>query len=560
MKSFWEIPFIVVDIETSGSHQLKNGITEIACVTAIGGEIVDVYSTLINPRESIPVFISKMTGITDEMVSRAPLIEEIIPKISELFSRQDAVFVAHNARFDWSFISESFIKSRIEIPKIPRLCTLKLSRRLLPKKVKKNLGELAEYFKVQVKDRHRAFGDAAATAHVLNDMLEIAEKEHQIYTPEQLLFYQNKQIRNFKASKECIERLNPKVDKLPDEPGVYKFLDSTNKILYAGKSDMLKTRVASYFNRELMTSKRTKELLKRTYDIEFETTGSFLSTILLEADIIRKLKPPYNSKKELKSKRPFIKLVKSDAFPYPEISFNNLDMNSIYYGPFKNTSLAFKYMRTIENKFKLRKCSGELKPSKDTTPCVFYDINKCDAPCAEKIDSAAYSSEVTRAEKFLSQYTNSAAEQLENQFLNISNKLDKKKNDNLKQQISELKELFDNKYGSNHTTEVNALFLHPLPNHERLIEVLIFNNGRLHHNEIIGTKAPLDKLFDIISELINDSNSENQNIIDENISDLELLKSYCTRHHTTGDFLYLSNKSVDSIKKELTDLIINYSF
>jgi len=103
MRSIWETPFVVVDVETSGSNPESNRITEIACVTVNGGEIISEFSSLVNPHQYIPQFICQMTGISNEMAFNAPEMEEILPRLLEIFSMPGAVFVAHNEKFDWSF-------------------------------------------------------------------------------------------------------------------------------------------------------------------------------------------------------------------------------------------------------------------------------------------------------------------------------------------------------------------------------------------------------------------------------------------------------------------------
>jgi DNA polymerase III epsilon subunit family exonuclease len=164
MISIWETPFIVVDLETTGSNPQKHRIIELAAVTLIGGEIASKFTTLINPHQFIPSFIAKMTGISNNMVYTASEETEVLPKFQKIISTPNAVFVAHNASFDWGFVRATFDRLELDMPPIQRLCTLKLSRRILVKDLKKNVGSLAEHFNINLFNRHRAFGDAAATA------------------------------------------------------------------------------------------------------------------------------------------------------------------------------------------------------------------------------------------------------------------------------------------------------------------------------------------------------------------------------------------------------------
>ena len=161
--------FAVVDIETTGSTPQSAGITEIAIVIHNGVEVTGKFVTLINPRHKIPPFIVNMTGISDEMVAAAPLFEEVAPQIYNLLNGR--VFVAHNVSFDYSFVHYLLGRSGFQWS-APKLCTIKLSRRVFPGLVKYGLGSLTRDLGIKIEGRHRAWGDAAATAQVLTMAIE----------------------------------------------------------------------------------------------------------------------------------------------------------------------------------------------------------------------------------------------------------------------------------------------------------------------------------------------------------------------------------------------------
>ena len=161
--------FAVVDIETTGSTPQSGGITEIAIVIHNGVEVTGKYVTLINPRHKIPPFIVNMTGISDEMVAAAPLFEDVAPQIYNLLNGR--VFVAHNVSFDYSFVHYLLGRSGFQWS-APKLCTIKLSRRVFPGLVKYGLGSLTRDLGIKIEGRHRAWGDAAATAQVLTMAIE----------------------------------------------------------------------------------------------------------------------------------------------------------------------------------------------------------------------------------------------------------------------------------------------------------------------------------------------------------------------------------------------------
>ncbi len=161
--------FAVVDIETTGGMPHTHGITEIAIVIHNGVEVTGKYVTLVNPRQKIPPFIVNMTGISDAMVAEAPLFEEVAPMIFNLL--KDRIFVAHNVSFDYSFVHYMLGQAGFEW-NAPKLCTIKLSRRVFPGLDKYGLGSLTRDLGIRIEGRHRAWGDAAATAQVLTMAIE----------------------------------------------------------------------------------------------------------------------------------------------------------------------------------------------------------------------------------------------------------------------------------------------------------------------------------------------------------------------------------------------------
>lgn len=163
--------FAIVDIETTGGLPNTHGITEIAIVIHNGEEVTGKFSSLVNPLQRIPPFIVNMTGISDEMVATAPLFEEIAPQVYNLL--EGRVFVAHNVSFDYSFVHYHLLRAGLKW-QAPKLCTIKLSKKVFPGLVRYGLGSLTKDLGIQIEGRHRAWGDAQATAEVLS--MAIAKK------------------------------------------------------------------------------------------------------------------------------------------------------------------------------------------------------------------------------------------------------------------------------------------------------------------------------------------------------------------------------------------------
>ena len=270
--------YAVVDIETTGGSARLERITEIAVYVHDGKEIVDEYSTLINPERNIPYYITSLTGITNEMVEDAPKFYEVARKIVEI--TEGMVFVAHNARFDYSFIRQEFSMLGYSY-KRQLLDTVSLSRRLLPGHKSYSLGNICSDLGIEIKGRHRASGDALATVKLLELLLErdSALKHESL-------------IRNRRASK-----LHPaldisKVDDVPEEAGVYYFHNESGDVIYVGKSRNMSQRVNSHLSTN--TSSREMEMRSMIADISWERTGSELIALLLESAEIKKKKPRFN--------------------------------------------------------------------------------------------------------------------------------------------------------------------------------------------------------------------------------------------------------------------------
>ena len=171
-----DLRYAVVDVETTGGpYRRGHRITEVAIYEIRDGVVADEYRTLVNPGRGIPPRIAALTGITNDIVSSAPYFDQIAPAILERL--RDRVFVAHNARFDWGFLSQQLAEAVGEVPRVERLCTVRMARRILPRLRRRNLDSLARHFNIEITARHRAHGDALATARVLLRLLDEAANQ-----------------------------------------------------------------------------------------------------------------------------------------------------------------------------------------------------------------------------------------------------------------------------------------------------------------------------------------------------------------------------------------------
>ena len=175
--------YVVIDIETTGLSRNYHKITEIAAVKVNKGKIGQQFQSLINPETRIPSFITRLTGIDNNMVKDAPVIQDVMPEFVDFLG--DKIFVAHNAGFDYGFLNHN---AEEEI-KNPRLCTRKLANRLLPNLTSKKLEVLCRYFKINNNNAHRAMSDTLATVDVLTNFLEMMHKKG-FKTPEEVIKFE----------------------------------------------------------------------------------------------------------------------------------------------------------------------------------------------------------------------------------------------------------------------------------------------------------------------------------------------------------------------------------
>jgi len=168
-----ELSYVVVDVETTGGRSFGNDrITEIAAVVVEGGQISRVYETLVNPQRPIPPMITSLTNITWNMVKHAPTFRDIVSDVADAL--RGHVFVAHNVGFDWRFVTTEIERATGERMEGRRLCTVKMARKLLPNLRRRSLDYLARHYGIEITARHRAGGDAVATAKVFLRMMKEA--------------------------------------------------------------------------------------------------------------------------------------------------------------------------------------------------------------------------------------------------------------------------------------------------------------------------------------------------------------------------------------------------
>ena len=272
--------YAIVDIETTGGHASSNGITEVAICLHDGKKVTQRYSTLVNPKQDIPVYIRALTGITNEMVQDAPPFEDVAADIYHLLHGK--IFVAHNVNFDFSFIRYHLTAAGYDL-QCNKLCTVRLGRKILPGMPSYSLGKLCRHLGIENNSRHRAAGDADATATLFSILLQSDNGNH---IGQALKHRSREQVLPANLPKEDIDRL-------PYTPGVYYFHNEKGKVIYVGKARNIKQRVCSHFSGNNPGLQR-QEFLRNIHHISYQSCGTELIAFVLEAIEIKRLWPKYN--------------------------------------------------------------------------------------------------------------------------------------------------------------------------------------------------------------------------------------------------------------------------
>jgi len=375
--------YAVVDIETTGGSPKTEKITEIAIYIFDGEKIVDEFITLINPEKSIPYYITALTGISNEMVAEAPKFYEIARQIVKI--TENRILVAHNASFDYKFIKSEFKSLGYDFTR-ENVCTLRLSRKLLPGHPSYSLGKLCESLGIGIENRHRAAGDALATVKLLERLLNRLTDSGQ----EDILKHSiSTRLKNLHPD------LDPKLlEQLPEETGVYYFLNDQKQVIYIGKSKNIRKRILSHLSNN--GSRRSIELKESIAGIDYELTGSELIALLVESSEIKKHAPRFNRAQKRKAMQ-YGLYSQKDERGYYQLTIDKTGhrLNQSPETCFQNkTEAKAALSRLIERHWLCQKLCGMY----DTDgACFHYEIRQCNGACIGRESADVYNKRVMKA-------------------------------------------------------------------------------------------------------------------------------------------------------------------
>ena len=372
--------YCILDIETTGGQFNEEGITEIAIYKFDGHEVVDQFISLVNPEIPIQPFVVKLTGINNAMLRSAPKFFEVAKRIIEITS--DCVIVAHNASFDYRILRTEFKRLGYDF-QAKTLCTVELSKKLIPDQPSYSLGKLVRALGIPMSDRHRASGDAIATTKLFKMLLE---KDVE------------KQILNDYIKQEIQKGIAPKlldiVEHLPSKTGIYYIHNEKGDLIYIGKSRNIKKRINQHFTG---TSTKSKKIQREVYSVTPEETGSELIALLKESEEIKINKPVYN-RAQRKSIFEWALYAEKDSNGYLNLGLQKVDGRKKEITSFTTLQEGKNTLFRITEKYHLcQKLTGLYQTNAD---CFQFKIKECDGACIGKITAEEYN---TRVQKLIAE-------------------------------------------------------------------------------------------------------------------------------------------------------------
>ncbi len=366
--------YAILDIETTGGQFNEEGITEIAIYKFDGHEVVDQFISLVNPEIPIQPFVVKLTGINNAMLISAPKFYEVAKRIIEITN--DCVIVAHNASFDYRILRTEFRRLGYDF-QARTLCTVELSKKLLPEQPSHSLGKLVRALGIPMADRHRASGDALATIKLFKILLE-KDLEKEIV----------KDFIKLEIEKGIAPKLLDIVSSLPSTTGIYYIHNEKGNLIYIGKSRNIKKRINQHFTG---TSAKCKKIQAEVFTVTFEETGSELIALLKESQEIKINKPILN-RAQRKSIFQLALYAEKDTKGYLNLKLQKADGRKKEITSFASLQEGKNALFRITSHYNLCQKLTGLYDTK--TSCFQYSIKECDGACINEVSPDVYNARV----------------------------------------------------------------------------------------------------------------------------------------------------------------------
>lgn len=378
MQAFPEV-FSIIDTETTGMRPPYSRVMDIGIIRVEHGKVVERFTTLLNPGVRIPPSIQGFTSISEEDVARAPMFEDVALYVEELL--KDAVFVAHNAAFDYNFVTHEFKRIGMSFA-AEQLCTVALSRTLFPEMRSHSLDAIIDRYGINVSARHRALPDAEAVLHFMQEAARTV--------PEDALSSAVERVRKGKATRFPAKET---LSTLPDSAGVYLFYGPDEELLYVGKSKHVRSRARSHFRRTDMQGRRITD---DAHTVSAVKTSGELSALILEAALIKESQPLYN--RALRKRKTLVVAQRSyvDGFAHVRlVRANAEEPGDDVLAVFRTTTQAKAKLRTLAKEYGL--CHKLLGIEDARAACFARQLGACDGACIGKLTSTEHNERIESA-------------------------------------------------------------------------------------------------------------------------------------------------------------------
>ena len=372
--------YVCVDTETNGRPGDDCELTEVGAVLVGGGELHERFESLVRVERPLSRGIERFTGITQEMVDKAPPPGEVLPRLKEMVGGR--ILVAHSASFDRRVLAQAFERAGIEWAEPPILCTVAMARRFAPLARQRKLAPLAEALGIEVAGVHRALVDAETCARVFCALFpKLCATAATLADAIAMLSPRRGRRRKERPGRKVPREERPDLTKLPDDPGVYIFRDVRGRPLYVGKSVSLRTRARSHFCAPAGWTEKAEV-------VDYKPTSSELGALVLENRLIKQWRPPGNVKLKRTDGYVYIRARLDISFPILEVAPEPAAGLAVNVGPVRGRDAASELVDQLNSLFALRHC-GRALPRRDH-PSVYGQMGRCLSPCLRDLDPNAY--------------------------------------------------------------------------------------------------------------------------------------------------------------------------
>ena len=571
-----EVEFVVLDTETTGLRPGGDRVIEVAGIRLRGGEVIDTFQSLVNPGRRLPPFIVQFTGITQEMVAKAPSSEKVFAEFHRFID--GAIIVGHNVGFDIGFLSYEMQLLGHTFP-IDGLDTIPLARRFLPGLRRFKLDLVAQHLKIPTANRHRAMGDAKVTAAIFSKLVVLA-REQGIHTLGQLRrrlqlpvawsgditdASLSKQVEYLRADGKLSSNavtsrpngglfLNPAWKRdFPSKPGVYLMKDGNDQVIYVGKAKCLKDRLASYYSHPLGYTRKMDGLLQSVREIETRVLGSELEALLVESQLIKQLQPAYNVQLRNYELYPFIKIDVQHPFPRVYSTKEVAADGARYFGPFRSRRMVDVTIELIQKVFPIRTCIRALPPqAKASDPCLRLHLDRCPGPCRGGVDADSYQKVIEEVCAFLGGEREDLLDRLRRQMLEASQQLNFERAAWLRDTLRSADEVLIGQRLITGAVESNNLFIAYPSAQEYHNELFLIRHGRLVEQRRLE-HAP-EPLFVAVNELLAVATSlgEPPNIVGKaEVDQINIISRWIHRHSDDRAFFPFQHALADEQQAQL---------